>query len=248
MSKEKIEWFESWFNTKYYHILYKNRDFKEAEHFIDNLCSYLQLATGSRVLDLACGKGRHSIYLSQKNFIVDGVDLSPVNISWARKFEVDNLKFYVHDMREVFKSNTYDCIFNLFTSFGYFDDLAQDRKVLQGAKAGLLPQGRFIFDYLNPSYSTKKFRPFEVLVKEGVKFEISRSFDQKKITKHIKVIDEDLIYKFKEEVSNFNSATLQALLQQEGFVIEEIFGNYNLDNFNEETSERQIYICRNINH
>ena len=79
MTKEHPKWFQSWFDTPYYHILYKHRDFKEAEDFIKNLVSYLNIDTDDSILDLACGKGRHSIFLNTLGYNVTGLDLSKNN-------------------------------------------------------------------------------------------------------------------------------------------------------------------------
>src|SRR6478736_3856513 len=69
-------WFASWFDTPYYHILYKDRDEEEAEFFMDNLVHYLNLPEEAKILDLACGKGRHAFHLIQLGFDVTGADLS----------------------------------------------------------------------------------------------------------------------------------------------------------------------------
>ena len=69
-------WFKDWFNSPYYHQLYFKRDDKEAEAFIDKLINYLKPPAGSTMLDVACGKGRHSIQLANKGFDVTGIDLS----------------------------------------------------------------------------------------------------------------------------------------------------------------------------
>ena len=71
-----MNWFENWFDSKYYHILYKSRDNKEAELFINNLVSYLRLKKDSKIIDVGCGKGRHATYLSFLGFNVTGIDLS----------------------------------------------------------------------------------------------------------------------------------------------------------------------------
>ncbi len=88
------EWFSEWFNSPYYHILYKNRDGNEARFFIDNLIGFLEISSRNRVLDLACGRGRHSVYLNSKGFRVVGIDIAPGNIAYARQFENDRLHFY----------------------------------------------------------------------------------------------------------------------------------------------------------
>lgn len=73
--KPTQNWFASWFDTPYYHILYKERNYREAQIFMDNLTHYLNLPEKAKVLDLACGKGRHAIYLNQLGFEVIGADL-----------------------------------------------------------------------------------------------------------------------------------------------------------------------------
>ena len=78
-------WFESWFDTPYYHILYKERNDDEAQLLMDNLTQYLNLPEEAKILDLACGKGRHSIYLNQLGFDVTGADLSTNSIAEAKK-------------------------------------------------------------------------------------------------------------------------------------------------------------------
>jgi cyclopropane fatty-acyl-phospholipid synthase-like methyltransferase len=87
------DWFATWFNSKYYHTLYKDRNLQEAEVFVDTLVSHLALPHGARALDLACGKGRHSLHLKQKGFEVIGVDLSDESIAEAKLHEQDGLDF-----------------------------------------------------------------------------------------------------------------------------------------------------------
>jgi len=79
-------WFASWFDTKYYHILYKERNDEEAQLLMDNLTHYLNLPEDAKILDLACGKGRHAIYLNSLGFDVTGADLSENSIAEASKF------------------------------------------------------------------------------------------------------------------------------------------------------------------
>ena len=74
-----MNWFENWFNSKYYHILYKNRDHKEAVFFLDNIIKNININDG-QILDVACGKGRHAKYLNHLGFNVTGIDLSLIHI------------------------------------------------------------------------------------------------------------------------------------------------------------------------
>ena len=80
-----MSWFANWFDSPYYHTLYKNRDEKEAQVFIDNLVQHLQSPKGSTLIDIACGKGRHATYFNSLGLDVVGVDLSPNSIASATK-------------------------------------------------------------------------------------------------------------------------------------------------------------------
>src|SRR5687768_1289478 len=111
------QWFESWFDSPWYPILYSHRDHAEAEAFVENLLKTLAPAPGARFLDLACGRGRHARFIHRRGFDVTGLDLSTASIADARLFEEPGLRFAVQDMRHPFPG-TYDYILNLFTSFG----------------------------------------------------------------------------------------------------------------------------------
>ena len=89
MIKSEKEWFTSWFDSPFYHILYKDRDYTEAQQFMDNLTNYLNIPEGGKILDLACGKGRHSIYLITLGYNITGIDLSANSITHAKQFEND---------------------------------------------------------------------------------------------------------------------------------------------------------------
>ena len=98
------DWFTSWFNTPYYHILYKNRNDDDAQLFMRNLTTFLKLDINSHILDLPCGKGRHSVFLNSLGFKVTGGDLAENSIKHAKHFENDRLHFEVYDMRKPFKN------------------------------------------------------------------------------------------------------------------------------------------------
>ncbi len=160
-TKNKI-WFNDWFNSSYYQVLYSNRSETEAEFFIDNIIHYLgqknlikQPYSNLQVLDLACGQGRHSKYLAEKEFNVTGIDLSPLKISKAKLLERDNLHFYEQDMREPFRENYFDIICNLFTSLGYFENEEDELKTFANISLALKAQGCLIIDFFNSQFVKK---------------------------------------------------------------------------------------------
>ena len=146
-------WFKDWFNSPYYHQLYFNRDDNEAAAFIDNLISYLKPAAGSTMLDVACGKGRHSIQLANKGFDVTGIDLSDDSINEALESQSETLHFYKHDMRLPFRINYFDYAFNFFTSFGYFKTRREHDNAIRTIAQSIKKDGTFVMDFLNVHYA-----------------------------------------------------------------------------------------------
>lgn len=238
------EWFASWFDTEYYHLLYKDRDLDEAKHFIENLVKHLQMPDGSKVLDLACGKGRHAQTLSEHRLDVLGVDLSEQSILEAQKMSTDHLRFKVHDMRLPIDGEKFDFIFNLFTSFGYFDNDETNLDVLKNINGMLRFNGTFVFDFLNSTFCIRSLVPSESKKVNQVEFEIRRHFDGKYIRKEIDVNDQGKVFHFEEKVRGYCFEQLSELLSKSGFKIQSIFGSFDLEPFNEETSDRAIFICK----
>ncbi len=145
-------WYKDWFNSTFYHKLYFERDEKEAEAFINKLIGHLQPTAGSRMLDIACGKGRHSKTLASLGFSVTGIDISPDSIEFAKQFENDHLDFFVHDMRLPFWGNYFNYAFNFFTSFGYFKTRREHDDAIRTIAKSIKPGGKFVIDYLNVHY------------------------------------------------------------------------------------------------
>lgn len=240
---EDKDWFVSWFDTEYYHILYRSRNDDEAEKFIDNLLRYLELPAKTRVLDLACGKGRHSKTMAQKGMEVVGADLSENSINAARSYENENLRFVVQDMRLPLHEK-FDAVFNLFTSFGYFDDLGDNRKVIEAVNKMLQTNGYFVIDFMNAYRVAKHLVASEIKEIDGIRFEIERSFDGHHIFKNIRFSDKGKNYHFTERVQYLSEDDFRNLLLQNGFSIQDTFGDFELNPFDPETSDRLIIIAK----
>jgi SAM-dependent methyltransferase len=241
---ENTEWFKRWFDTRYYHILYAHRTWEEAAVFIDNLVRFIEPAPGARVLDLACGKGRHSAELSKFGLDVTGVDLSACSIREAKSLEHEHLRFDVQDMRELHFDRPFDCIFNLFTSFGYFECDRENAKVLAQVHQHLAPNGLFVLDYFNAHLIDPQVVHEQSIEREGIRFEIKKWVENGIVIKQIRVIDgphEDIFY---ERVQLLTSDAIATLLQEAGFHIFARFGNYQLEELNTVDSPRCIVIAR----
>lgn len=240
-------WFETWFDSKYYHILYNNRDENEAAGFINKLHEHLNLIEGARVLDLACGSGRHSYQLAQLGYNTTGVDLAANSIKEAKdKFLHQNLEFRVADMRDFSAKECYDAIFNLFTSFGYFDDESDNAKVLKQINDNLVGGGQFIMDFMNATKVVNALVKSEVKTVGDIDFNITRNCDGKHIIKTIDFIAESIDHSFMEKVQYLPKERLIKLIENAGLNVVSVFGNYKLESFDENTSDRCIIIASKI--
>lgn len=226
---DREEWFETWFDTRYYHILYGNRDELEARQFIDALLRFLAPPPGARFLDVACGRGRHAINLHQYGYEVTGIDLSANNIAEALKYASGSLHFYLRDIREPLNVGLYDYALNLFTSFGYFDDVEEHIRAISNIAGSLKPGGQLVLDYLNIDYVRQHLIHEEFCEKSGVYFNLSRSLDAPYLYKHIQVREGDNIHCFEERVMAFTQKDLCAMLEKGGLTPTRCFGNYALD-------------------
>ncbi|HQD13363.1 MAG TPA: class I SAM-dependent methyltransferase, partial [Chitinophagales bacterium] len=241
---EKKQWFELWFDSPLYHILYKNRNQEEANLFMDNVIRHLEIDFGS-ILDLACGKGRHAYYLAEKGFDVVGLDLSKESIQYANTmYQLPNLEFYVHDMRLPFRINYFDYIFNLFTSLGYFDSLKENEKVFQSMHAGLKDNGYILIDFMNTEKVIHNLVPREKKDIDGYTFYIRREVENGKIVKNIHIEKEDNVWMYKEEVQVLMQHHFHTFLNNTGFTLVREFGDYQLNPFNIKTSDRYILLAR----
>jgi len=236
-----MEWFQHWFDTSYYHVLYQDRNDEEAQLFMCNLSSFLDLKKGNKVLDLPCGKGRHSIFLNSLGFDVIGADLSKNSISHAKKFENEGLSFKVHDMREPFKTK-FDAILNLFTSFGYFDEDKVNIQVLRNLKDGLSENGVLVIDFMNVAFVEKKLVKEEIITKNNIQFHINRSIDNGFIKKDIRFTADAQEHHYNEYVRYINLDTFKKYIDAAGLKLKHTFGDYDLNPFDIENSNRLILV------
>ncbi len=239
------KWFETWFDSPYYHILYKNRNVAEAEFFINNLLEHLGEVTNKTALDLACGKGRHSIYLNSKGLNTIGIDISPQSIAFAKQFESSTLHFFVHDMRFPLQNHKFDYVFNLFTSFGYFETENENLDCLKSIKNMLNPDGLLVIDFMNTTKVINNLVANETKNIEGISFELSRKIIDGKIIKDIKFNSQEKDFHFQEKVSALTFQIFLSMFVKADLEYITCFGNYNLDPYLEHSSERMIFIVKN---
>ncbi len=243
MQKDTTTWYASWFDTPYYHILYKDRDYTEAQLFMDNLTHYLNLPDNAKILDLACGKGRHSVYLNQLGYDVTGADLSENSIKTASEHANDTLHFEVHDMRIPFDQK-FDAIFNLFTSFGYFESDDDNLTTLNAIKESLTDYGFAVIDFMNVTHVIDNLVPEEVKSVDGIDFHIKRYVKDNHIFKEIDFDDNGEHFHFTEKVKALTLQDFETMMEEVGIFLLDVFGDYKLRKFLKNDSERLIMIFK----
>lgn len=242
ISQEK-EWFSTWFDTPLYEKLYADRDQQEAVQMIDLLESTLPCKDHPMVLDLGCGRGRHSIELTRRGYRVTGLDLSEQALEKARKKADErgvDVRFVQGDMRIPIQE-TFDLVVNLFTTFGYFSDSEDDERVLDAVTQMVSPQGWFVLDFLNPDWVRKTLVTQENRSIEGLEVHIQRwiesastkgdSFDL--VKKEMRFTDGEgrTLGVFEESVRLYPLEWLETQLHARGFQLINLFGDYQGDEF-----------------
>ncbi len=239
--ENKTDWFINWFDTPYYHLLYDHRDENEAKFFMKNLVSFLNLKKGDRILDLPCGKGRHALFLNSQGFNVVGADLSKNSILAAKKFENDTLKFTTHDMRDPLQGK-YHAIFNLFTSFGYFEDEASNMIVLKNFKNAILDHGSIVIDFLNITKVINGLVSKQEIIKNGIAFQIHKYIEKDFLIKDISFEADHKSHHFSEKLQCLSLSKIEEFAKKSDLKVIHTFGNYKFDAFDENKSDRLILI------
>jgi SAM-dependent methyltransferase len=239
------EWYKAWFNSPFYHKLYFERDENEAQKFMLRLLKHLKPPAGSRVLDVACGRGRHSKFLAAQGFDITGIDLSFDSIKYAKQFEKENLHFYQHDMRMPMWANYFDYAFNFFTSFGYFATRREHDDAIRTIAKSLKPAGTVLFDYLNAHYVEDHLVHDEIKTVDETQYKIHRWMDEDHFYKKITVSDSSLDspQEFCEKVAKLSLGDFTDMLSFQNLQVVEVFGDYELNAYDIRKTPRMIVVA-----
>lgn len=239
--KEK-EWFEKWFGTNYCQLLYQCRNEHEANLFTKNIVNLLNPNISAKILDVACGNGRHAEALSQYGYDIIGIDIQTECISSALPLQKEGLSFYQHDMRRLFRINYFDIVLSLFTSFGYFDRVESEIKAAYSLSANIKKEGFLVFDFLNAVKIRNSLIESEEKQIENVHFKIQRSISNGRIIKQIQINDQGLLKQFEERVWLYELKDIKALFEPFGLKMVYTFGDYFLQDFDPLHSDRLIAV------
>ncbi len=240
-----MSWFEDWFDTSLYETLYASRDFAEAEQMADLINGEFPASSFKTVLDLACGRGRHSLNLARRGYDVLGVDLAPSAIKKASSLIPvdleDKMAFQVHDMRKPL-DRKFDLIVNLFTSFGYFESDDENRQVLRNIQEMLKDGGGFVIDFLSAPYVRKNLVKSESQRFDDYTVDITRVINEEKrmVQKTMHFHTGSKSAEFTERVKLFDEAWFRSELAALGFSIRGVYGDYEGGSYKNEESPRLI--------
>jgi SAM-dependent methyltransferase len=244
-----MSWFEDWFNSPLYEKLYADRNDKEADLLANLIEKELPVNRYPKILDLGCGRGRHSITLARRGYHVTGIDLSTQAIKKAREkvsqYGLDNLTFHIGDMREPLPFQ-FDAVLNLFTSFGYFLNDSVNAKVLSSVNKMLQMDGILLIDYLNAHYVEINLVPNESGSYSGVTYQVERFIKNGMVFKKIRFSDGDLTepIEYQERVKLYDLDWFKKHLNEAGFSLEKTYGDYTGNQFNKSESNRLLMIAR----
>ena len=240
------KWFENWFDSPYYKLLYRHRDDQEAATFIKKLIIEINLEKGAKILDIPCGNGRHAVVMAQLGYDVTGIDLSQRNICEALLNDLSNLHFFETDMRTQIFNNHFDVVMNLFTSFGYFDSEEENRKAMLSITKSLKQKGILVIDFLNNKLLHENLKHSDILKIDGVDFIIKRKIENNFVIKSIHIKDGAKEFNFEECVQLLELKDFEKYYSPFGLATEKIYGDYQLNPFNK-NSDRLIIIARKKN-
>lgn len=246
-----MSWYRDWFDSPLYEKMYANRDEEEASRLSEFIARSAPVNHYPYVLDLGCGRGRHSLNLARHGYNVKGIDLSPNAIEKARKKAAEaglDITFQVGDMREVSEKDM-DMVVNLFTTFGYFEQDEENRLVLKNVYDMLRTGGLFFLDYLNMNQAKKDFIPEEKGHIDDISFQIRRKKDQQHFMKEMTFqVPGEREQTFSERVKQYDLKWFEDSFEHIGFTLLQTFGGYSGEEFDENSSPRLLMLCEKTPH
>lgn len=243
-----MSWFEEWFNSPLYEKLYANRDEGEAELLAKLIVKEIPPEQYQTILDLGCGRGRHSFALARHGYNVTGIDLSPAAIKKARKTAAergfDQITFHVRDMRKPLPGS-FRAVVNLFTTFGYFLDDDENLKAVKAVHQMLEPGGRFMIDFLNAHKVRETLVPEESGTYGELNYRIRRFIKNEMVHKEITFTDGSLHKPktYRERVKLYDEMWFRNAFESYGFTVKHCWGDYKGNNFDEKSSPRLILLA-----
>lgn len=234
-------WFKDWFNEDYLH-LYAYRSVEEAKEHVEFISKQLHLKGTERILDLACGTGRHSVAFGAKGHPVIGIDLSETLIKQAHERLQDNdilVTFQIADLFHLPEIGLFDLVVNLFTSFGYFEEDSRNQEVFHIVHNHLHDTGAFFLDYLHPIHVRNSLIAQEELMVQGEPVTIQRRIEEGIVVKEIHFPGRS----YCEKVKLYSKDQIIEMLNNANLEVMNIWNDYEGNPWEEE-GNRQLFLCK----
>ncbi len=223
-------WFDRAFGP-WYLKLYPHRDRAEAATAVGTLLP--RLPARGRILDLACGPGRHLALLREAGLDAVGLDRSATLLAAAPRGLRSAGRLVRGDMRRLpFAGASFDAVLSMFTSFGYFQSRAAHAALLAEWARVVRPGGALALDYLNASRVRAELVPASERTVDGHRVLERRSIeprgDGEAVLKELVILAPDgtEVERYHEEVALYDRDTVSALLEASGWRPEETLGDY----------------------
>jgi SAM-dependent methyltransferase len=242
-----MSWYTEWFNSENYLKVYSHRDESEAERLVELIVQTLSIKPDSKILDMACGSGRHAVIFAKRGFDVTAVDLSQRLLSDAKATARENdvkINFVLSDILDFETTQRFNLALNLFTSIGYFDNDEDNFRVIIKAYDLLIDGGYFVIDYFNKDNLLKNLIPTTVFSENGMRITQNRSIQGNRVFKNISIENNGSVEEFYESVRLYGYDEMLAYIKKAGFTILKEYGDYNGNNFNKESSPRLIIVAK----
>lgn len=231
-----MNWYETAFRKQYLDLYYR-RDDEAARGEASFAARALGLGEGGRVVDVACGAGRHARALGALGFRVTGIDLSKDLLAEAQGVERVRA-----DMRALPFRGAFDAATSFFTSFGYFDDAGNAAAVASIAGA-LRPGGMLLLDFLNAVAVEAHLVPESREERDGRKYHVRRRIEDGRVIKDVVIEEEGLTLSYSESVRLYPHHDLVNLLKEAGLSVIASYGGFDGRDFTTD-APRCILVAR----
>ena len=237
---ERDEYWEAVADT-----MFSSRRWAVAAEEVDGALSLLAVQPGARLLDLACGVGRHALELARRGFRVTGVDRTRCYLEAAAaraREEGLDIEFVNEDMRTFVRGEGFDAAINLLTSFGYFEDVEDDRRVARNLCQSLRRGGTLLMDLEGREVLARNLCERRWHEDDGVLVleERKPSSDWGWLRSRHILIDGDQRTEVEFRHRLYSAADLTTLLRQSGFTGVEVYGG--LDGVPYDHSARRLVV------
>ncbi|MER6056211.1 class I SAM-dependent methyltransferase [Streptomyces albidoflavus] len=235
------------FWTEFHDFLFSGQRYAQAEELLDN-SPLLRFLEGARVLDMCCGPGVFAEPLARRGYDVTGVDLSPAMIDRARARAAETgteVTYHREDARTYTPEKSFDVALNLFTSFGYFEDPADNAQVLRTLHGSLVPGGALVLDLAGKELLARKVTPPKVVRKgEDLMVQTDSVLDDwARLRSDWVLVRGDQVTRATLVWFVYSAVELREMATEAGFTDVEIFGGFDGRPY-DENAERLILRAR----